>query len=90
MLTLRNTDIFNRNELVQYLEKNNIGTRLFFGGNLTRQPAYLNSNFRVSQSLKNTDRVMNDSFWIGVWPGLNEVHLDYMVNVLTNFIKTKV
>lgn len=90
MLTLRNTDIFNRNELVQYLEKNNIGTRLFFGGNLTRQPAYLNSNFRVSQSLNNTDRVMNDSFWIGVWPGLNEVHLDYMVNVLTNFIKTKV
>ncbi len=90
MLTLRNTDIFNRNELVQYLEKNNIGTRLFFGGNLTRQPAYLNSNFRVSQSLKNTDRVMNDSFWIGVWPGLNEVHLDYMVSVLTNFIKTKV
>ena len=89
MLTLRNSNLFKRNELVQYLEKHKIGTRLFFGGNLTRQPAYLNSNFRISDNLKNTDRVMNDSFWIGVWPGLKEIHLDYMVEVLTNFIKTK-
>lgn len=82
MLTIRDSKRVNRNDLVRYLEKNKIGTRLFFGGNMTKQPAYLNIDKRVIGSLKNSEKVMNDSFWIGVWPGLNESHLTYIYEVL--------
>lgn len=87
MLTVRNSDLLNRNKLVRYLEEKKIGTRLFFGGNLTRQPAYLSIEHRVSGKLNNTDKVMNDSFWIGVWPGLKDEHLEYVSDMITNFVK---
>ena len=87
MLTIRDESKLNRNKLVEYLEQNKIGTRLLFGGNLTKQPAYKNSNYRVLNSLENTDKVMNDGFWLGVWPGLNEDHYNYIVNILSKFIK---
>jgi CDP-6-deoxy-D-xylo-4-hexulose-3-dehydrase len=86
LLTIRESSKFNRNKLVEYLETNKIGTRLLFGGNLTKQPAYKNTNYRILNSLQNTDKVMNDSFWIGVWPGLEEEHLEYIVNTIKNFI----
>ena len=79
LLTIRDGSKFNRNKLVEFLEINKIGTRLLFGGNLTKQPAYKNSNYRILNSLDNTDKVMNDSFWIGVWPGLSREMLDYMI-----------
>ena len=86
MLTIRDGNKVNRNELVEYLEKNKIGTRLLFGGNLTKQPAYKNSNYRILNSLENTDKVMNDGFWLGVWPGLDNSHYEYIFNVLQKFI----
>jgi CDP-6-deoxy-D-xylo-4-hexulose-3-dehydrase len=86
MLTIRDSNKIKRNDLVEYLEKNKIGTRLLFGGNLTKQPAYRNSIYRVLNTLENTDKIMNDGFWLGVWPGLNEDHYDYIVSILKNFI----
>jgi len=87
LLTIRDGKMINRNKLVEYLENNKIGTRLLFGGNLTKQPAYQHASYRVLNSLTNTDKVMNDSFWLGVWPGLNESHYDYIVDKLYSFIK---
>lgn len=86
MLTIRDGVKINRNELVEFLENNKIGTRLLFGGNLTKQPAYKNSNYRILNSLMNTDKVMNDGFWLGVWPGLNESHYDYFLDIFNLFL----
>lgn len=89
MLTIRDGSKINRNDLVEYLEKNKIGTRLLFGGNLIKQPAYKNSNYRILNSLDNTDKIMNDGFWLGVWPGLNEGHYDYIVEILYKYLNNK-
>lgn len=86
MLTIRDGKKINRNHLVEYLEKNKIGTRLLFGGNLTKQPAYKNSNYRILNNLENTDKIMNDGFWLGTWPGLNEEHFDFISNRLQDFL----
>jgi CDP-6-deoxy-D-xylo-4-hexulose-3-dehydrase len=78
---------FTRDELIRELESKKIGTRLLFGGNLTRQPAYKDVEFRVVGSLKNTDYVMNHVFWIGLYPGLNETMLDYTADVIHTFAR---
>ena len=85
MLTIRETSPINRNKFVEYLENNKIGTRLFFGGNLLRQPAYSTLNYRKIGNLENTDLVMNNSFWLGVWPGLEKKHYDYIIDVVRNY-----
>ena len=74
-----------RVDLLNYLDQNKIGTRLLFAGNLTRQPYMIGRNFRVSGSLVNTDVVMNQTFWLGVYPGLQREELDYMVGKLEEF-----
>jgi CDP-6-deoxy-D-xylo-4-hexulose-3-dehydrase len=74
-----------RNAMVNYLERNHIGTRMLFGGNLIRQPAYKGIKYRVSGNLKNTDRVMNELLWIGVHPAVEEDDLKKMVKIITNF-----
>ena len=88
MLTVREGSPIDRNKFVEYLEQNKIGTRLFFGGNLLKQPAYYNLNYRKIDDLKNTDLLMNNSFWLGVWPGLNQVHYDYIANTVRKYITT--
>jgi CDP-6-deoxy-D-xylo-4-hexulose-3-dehydrase len=75
-----------RNQIVQELNEKKIGTRLLFGGNLLRQPAFIGTPRRVIGDLVNTDRIMNDTFWIGVWPGLTIPMLDYMVENLKKIL----
>ena len=82
MLTIKDPKRLDRNKLVRYLEENKIGTRLFFGGNMLKQPAYKNIEKRVIGDLTNSNKVMNDSFWLGVWPGLDKNHFKYISNVL--------
>jgi len=74
-----------RVDLLSYLDQNKIGTRLLFAGNLARQPYMIGRNFRISGSLTNTDVVMNQAFWLGVYPGLGTEHLDYIVSKLEEF-----
>jgi CDP-6-deoxy-D-xylo-4-hexulose-3-dehydrase len=85
-VTVRVNAPFARNELVQFLESRKIGTRLLFGGNLTRQPAYRNVSYRVAGPLVNADLVMKQSFWIGVYPGLTDAMLSYMIETVTDLI----
>lgn len=78
-LTVKPNGPKTRNQIVQELNDAKIATRLLFGGNLLRQPAFMGTPRRVIGDLTNTDIVMNDTFWIGVWPGLTIPMLDYMV-----------
>jgi CDP-6-deoxy-D-xylo-4-hexulose-3-dehydrase len=86
-ITVKSESKTKRNDLVKYLESKKIGTRLLFAGNLTKQPAYVNSTYRVVGGLENTDTIMNDCFWVGVWPGLGEEQLDYIVEHITLAVK---
>jgi CDP-6-deoxy-D-xylo-4-hexulose-3-dehydrase len=71
-----------RKDIIQYLDSKKIGTRLLFGGNLTRQPAYIGGNHRVAGDLRNTDYVMNNVFWVGVYPGLSKEMADYAASCI--------
>jgi CDP-6-deoxy-D-xylo-4-hexulose-3-dehydrase len=77
---------FSRDQLTRHLESNKIGTRLVFAGNLLRQPAYEGYEHRVVGELKNTDFVMNQVFWIGVFPGLTKEMLDFIAKTMTEFV----
>lgn len=79
----------NREKVVEFLETKKVGTRLFFGGNLLKQPAYQGMDFRVVGDLPQTNRVMNQTFWLGVHPSLGTTHLDYMLEQLEAAVKTQ-
>jgi len=81
-LTVKGGGPKTRNQIVQELNESRIATRLLFGGNLLRQPAFKGTPRRVVGELTNTDIVMTDTFWIGVWPGLSTQMLDYMIEKL--------
>jgi CDP-6-deoxy-D-xylo-4-hexulose-3-dehydrase len=86
LITVRPSAPFGRRELIQYLEERHIATRLLFGGNLTRQPAWQNVPYRTVGELTNTDIVMNQTFWIGVYPKLTPEMLDYVLAVFAEFM----
>jgi len=88
-LTVRDDAGFTKTELVRYLEQRRIATRMLFGGNLTRQPAYQNVSFRIFDGLENTDRIMKNSFWIGVYPGLQTSQTEYVIDSFRAFLAGK-
>jgi CDP-4-dehydro-6-deoxyglucose reductase, E1 len=85
-VTLKDSAPCSRLELLTFLDQQKVGTRLLFAGNLTRQPYMQGRNYRVSGELVNTDTVMNQTFWVGVYPGLTQSALDYVADQLENFL----
>jgi CDP-4-dehydro-6-deoxyglucose reductase, E1 len=86
-LTLRDDAPFTREDIVLFLEEKMIQTRTLFGGNLVRQPAYMGANFRVVGDLPNSDRVLFNTFFVGIYPGLSEVEIDFIGESITSFVK---
>ena len=86
-ITVRKNQKFDKNRIVNYLESKKIATRMLFAGNIIKQPAYRDVNYRISGDLKNTDIIASDTFWIGVYPGLNDKMLDYMISCFDAFFK---
>ena len=89
-ITLDPSHPVNREELLRFLDSRKIGTRLLFAGNILKQPAYKNIDFRVVGDLTNTDIVMKRSFWVGVYPGLTNPMLDYVIESISDFMTGKV
>ena len=88
-ITIRDSSPVTRNQLIQELDSRKIATRLLFGGNLLRQPAFIGTPQRVVGDLKNTDIVMNDTLWLGVWPGLNDSMIDYVIESVHEIFREK-
>lgn len=91
LLTLKDDISFSRNDIAEYLESKNIQTRNLFGGNITRHPAFesleKDLDYRIVGELKNTDKIMNDSFWVGVYPGMTADKLAYMSHIIREYVK---
>ena len=88
-VTVKETANFTRTELTNYLSENLIETRNLFGGNLLRQPAYLNIKHRKIGNLENTDRIMNDTFFLGTFPGMDKEQIEYTMNIIEEFVRLK-
>ena len=86
-ITLKKDSKFKRTDIVTELTKNKIGTRLLFAGNLTKQPAYLNKNFRIHGNLEVTDLIMNNTFWVGIQPAIGQEELSFVAKVIKAFFK---
>ena len=84
LLTIRDNQI-DRNKIIQFLNEKKIGTRLLFSGNLIKQPYMKDKIFKIGSELKNTEIVMKNSFWVGVYPGLQNEHLDYILENIKSF-----
>jgi len=89
-ISVRDNANFTRTELTNYLNENLIETRNLFGGNLLRQPAYQNIKHRTISELKNTDRIMNDTFFLGTYPGIGSEQIEYTMDVVKNFLTSRV
>jgi len=91
ILTIKDDTPFKRKELLEFLEENGIGTRLLFAGNMLRQPAFVNSdfNYKAVGNLENTNKIMMDTFWIGVWPGISEKRIEFIIKETKKFIEEK-
>lgn len=86
LITLKEGLGFTRNDLLQYLQQNNVGTRLLFAGNATKQPYMIGRDYRVVGELGNTDKVMMNTFWLGVYPGLGEAELVFVAQCVKNYL----
>ena len=87
-LTVKSESPVTRNDLVRALNARNIGTRLLFGGNLLKQPAFKETPRRILGDLRNTDSIMNNTFWLGVWPGITKNMLDYVIDSVHELLKS--
>jgi CDP-6-deoxy-D-xylo-4-hexulose-3-dehydrase len=87
LLTMRDGSPLKRHDIVRYLEDHRIGTRQLFAGNLVKQPAFKDVEYRIAGTLDTTDKIMNDSFWIGVWPGIGPQQRAYVVETFRKMIK---
>ena len=81
-----------RNKVVQHVEKSGVQTRMLFAGNLTKHPCFdemrsTGEGYRIVGTLENTDRIMNDTFWVGVYPGMTDEMIDYMAKVIIEAVK---
>ena len=85
-ITLKDQASITRKDLINKLTEHKIGTRLLFSGNLTKQPAYLKKNFKVSGELKVTDKIMMHTFWVGIQPSLNQEELTYTASILRKYL----
>ncbi len=92
LITIKDSKKFSRNEISEFLESKNIQTRNLFGGNMLLHPAFdtlkEGVDYRVVGDLKNTNKIMNDSFWIGVYPGISFKAIDYIVDMIDEFVKS--
>ncbi len=89
MVLVKSNAPFSRFEIVRYLENHRVGTRHLFAGNLLHHPAYIGRrDIRMTGSMKNSDMVMDDGFWVGVYPGLSHQMIDYVIATITDFIRT--
>ena len=86
-LTIREDAGFSRQDIVEYLEGRGISTRMVFAGNIVRQPAYADVKSRIVGDLSGADKIMNNTFWIGVYPGLSDEQLEYMADEIIKFAK---
>lgn len=86
-LSVRAGAPFTRQQLIAHLDSRNIATRTLFAGNLTRQPAYQDSHFRIPGELSQTDQVMERSFWLGVYPGITEPMISFVAGELSGYCK---
>lgn len=86
LITIKPEADISRVDLLNYLDQNKVGTRLLFAGNLTKQPYMYKQNYRISDNLKNTDLIMNNSFWIGLYPGLSNDMLDFSIDRIKTFL----
>jgi CDP-6-deoxy-D-xylo-4-hexulose-3-dehydrase len=91
LITLKENVPFKRNDIVEFLEKKGIQTRNLFAGNITKHPCFESlaegEDYKIVGDLKNTDRIMNDSFWLGVYPGMSVEKLDFAVSKITEFLE---
>lgn len=87
IITVKDGSGFKRADIVNYLEQNKIVTRMLFAGNVTKQPAYLGIKKRIIGNLQNTDKIMKDSFFVGVYPGIGVEQMNYMIEVFDKFFK---
>ena len=84
-ITLKQEASANRVDLLRFLDQKKIGTRLLFAGNLARQPYFKDAEYRIAGNLTHTDRTMNDTFWVGIYPGIGEQELNYIAETLEEF-----
>ncbi len=85
-ISVRENPKFSRDDIVKYLNENRVATRLMFGGNLVRQPAYKDKEFKIDDSIENADFVMKNTFWIGVYPGITDDMIEYIDSVFESFL----
>ena len=87
MLIVKNAAPFSKLDLVKFLEKKKIATRALFAGNLTKHPAYFKrSDIKIASKLTNSDKIMNDGFWIGIYPGITKKMIDYVASIFADFL----